>query len=98
MSENGITTVKGRGFAVWSIIFGVACCLGSFLIFPAVFGITGVVFSLISSARGLKRDINAAGMVISVVGLILCIIFAIIYILILKSLPPFISAVRDIIM
>ena len=97
MSEQISTPVKGKGFAIWSIIFGVMSFLGCWLVVPAVFAVLGIIFSIISSARGLKKDINVAGMVISIIGLVLCLICLGIYMLLVKNLPPFIGWLSDII-
>ncbi len=67
---------KGRGFAITSLIcgfLGLATCY--YFGIGAIFGIFGVVFSIISSAQGSRSKMRIGGLVLSIISIVLGAIF-----------------------
>lgn len=67
---------KGRGFAVASLVcgfLGLATCY--YFGIGAIFGIFGVIFSIISSAQGSRSKMRIGGLVLSIISIVLGAIF-----------------------
>ncbi len=63
-------TDPGRGLAIASLVLGIV----SFLCFPAITGVLGIVFGGIAKSKGSKSPMAVAGIVCGAIGIVLWIV------------------------
>lgn len=63
---------ESKALEICSLVFGIislcGCCYG-------IFGITGLVLSIVAFAKGKKSGLSIAGMICSIIGLIITVIY-----------------------
>lgn len=77
MYQQPMTNVDpGKGFAIASLVLGIV----SFLCFPAITGVLGIIFGGIARSKGSRSPMAIAGIVCGVIGIILWIILIVLQI------------------
>lgn len=73
MYQPTTTQDPGRGFAIASLVLGII----SFLCFPAVTGVLGIIFGIVAKNKGSRSPMAIAGIICGAIGIALWIIMLI---------------------
>lgn len=66
----------GKGLAVASLVMGILALVNMFLMVPGIiFGVLGIIFAAVSRKQGNTGGMAIAGLVMSIIGLVLSGIF-----------------------
>lgn len=96
----------GKGFGIASMVLGIiallvtllSCCLPFLLILSGLLGLLSIVFGIIAIAKKRGKGMGIAGLICSVVGLLLAIVILIFSILMgagLMAMPAFMEEYED---
>jgi len=66
----------GRGLAVASLVMGILALVNMFWMIPGIiFGILGIIFAAVARKKGNRSGMCIAGLIMSIIGLVLSGIF-----------------------
>lgn len=90
-------TDKANGMQIASLVLGIlgipaCCCYGV----PGVlFGIIGLILAIIGNKRSRSKGIGIAGLVCSIIAIVLGVLASVYYIYVLQAMAPFIQRVLN---
>ena len=104
--QQPVPAQPGKGFGIASMVLGIiallitllSCCLPFLLILSGLLGLLSIVFGIIAIAKKRGKGMGIAGLICSVVGLLLAIAILIFSILMgagLMAMPAFMEEYED---